>query len=289
MAIREAQAAIAQLIDWAQRGEIDPWNVAVIEVVDRFLSQLPAFEPDAEDSAAATDLARSGQAFLWGSRLVAFKAQTLQAAESDPAEGAQASPEAEALDAELDGAEAGEAPAALSGAARWEHGIRRRRSALPPRQRRVTLPELIGQLRQIASEIEASESQGRARREPSPPASEAAVAELAHQEDFSAVAARLERFLGEQLPQYWSGPDWGISLEQLLVWWQQAAGEAAAGDRVETFWALLWLAARSQVELWQAALYQELYIRPQIGSSGTGKLESDGIARERVSAEPVEE
>ena len=40
MAASLAQNAIALLIDLAERGEIDPWDVKVIDVVDRFLSQL---------------------------------------------------------------------------------------------------------------------------------------------------------------------------------------------------------------------------------------------------------
>ena len=35
-----ASEAIALLIDLAQKGEIDPWDVQVIEVIDRFLDEL---------------------------------------------------------------------------------------------------------------------------------------------------------------------------------------------------------------------------------------------------------
>ncbi|MGH2414714.1 MAG: segregation/condensation protein A, partial [Microcystaceae cyanobacterium] len=40
MTTKPAQAAIAALIDLAQQGEIDPWDVQVIDVIDRFLSEL---------------------------------------------------------------------------------------------------------------------------------------------------------------------------------------------------------------------------------------------------------
>jgi segregation and condensation protein A len=40
MTLSLAQNAIALLIDLAERGEIDPWDVKVIEVIDRFLSKL---------------------------------------------------------------------------------------------------------------------------------------------------------------------------------------------------------------------------------------------------------
>jgi len=60
-----AQEAIALLIDLAQRGEIDPWDVQVIEVIDRYLSELAllnAAEPGRRDA----DLSESGQAFFVG-------------------------------------------------------------------------------------------------------------------------------------------------------------------------------------------------------------------------------
>ena len=36
-----AQMGIAMLIDLAQRGEIDPWDVKVIDAIDLHLSRLP--------------------------------------------------------------------------------------------------------------------------------------------------------------------------------------------------------------------------------------------------------
>ena len=40
MTITPAQKAIADLIDLAERGEIDPWDVPVISIIDRFLTEL---------------------------------------------------------------------------------------------------------------------------------------------------------------------------------------------------------------------------------------------------------
>jgi len=50
MTVSLAQSAIAFLIDLAEQGEIDPWDVKVIEVIDRFLKTLkmePVALPDA--------------------------------------------------------------------------------------------------------------------------------------------------------------------------------------------------------------------------------------------------
>ncbi len=53
---------IALLIDLAQRGEIDPWDVQVIDVIDRYLSKLISAE-SATQAAYEADLS-SGQAFF---------------------------------------------------------------------------------------------------------------------------------------------------------------------------------------------------------------------------------
>ncbi|NER84710.1 MAG: segregation/condensation protein A, partial [Leptolyngbya sp. SIO1D8] len=46
MTVSLAQNAIAFLIDLAEQGEIDPWDVKVIDVIDRFLKTLKT-EPTA--------------------------------------------------------------------------------------------------------------------------------------------------------------------------------------------------------------------------------------------------
>ena len=80
MSFSLAQNAIALLIDLAERQEIDPWDVKVIEVIDRFLSKL---QPGQNRSLAEgrvpyeADLSESGQAFLYASMLLLLKADSL--------------------------------------------------------------------------------------------------------------------------------------------------------------------------------------------------------------------
>ncbi len=85
MSVSLAQDAIALLIELAEKGEIDPWDVRVIEVVDRYLSGLtPKPTPSSELGASPyhADLSRSGQAFLYASMLVWLKADSLLRSES---------------------------------------------------------------------------------------------------------------------------------------------------------------------------------------------------------------
>ena len=86
MAEAGARLAIRLLQDAAQRGEIDPWDVDVIGVVDGFLDQLrqrialPRLAA-ANGGSFEADLAESSEAFLAASVLVGLKAELLEALE----------------------------------------------------------------------------------------------------------------------------------------------------------------------------------------------------------------
>jgi segregation and condensation protein A len=85
MTITPAQEAIANLINLAERGEIDPWDVPVISIIDRFLTEL-GLMGETESPQQEADLPRSGQAFLWASMLVLFKADSLNQIEEELAD-----------------------------------------------------------------------------------------------------------------------------------------------------------------------------------------------------------
>lgn len=229
-----AQDAIALLIDLAQRGEIDPWDIQVVEVFDRVLSELTLTQQQ--------NLSRSGQAFLYASMLVLLKADSLVAA---------ANPEVEAdeLDLHLLDEEFNyQLPLQL------EHHLQRRAVAKPPQQRRVTLTELISQLEFMATLVESKTRSPRPRKGRRPAASRSmkAIAQLAHQENLSEVAQELEQLLADLWPQLSPQQEW-LDFDHLLEFKQ---------DRVGIFWALLFLCAQSKVELSQAEFYQDLQLRP---------------------------
>jgi segregation and condensation protein A len=257
MTTNSAQEAIAALLDLAERGEINPWDVQVIEVIDRFLEEL-GLPHDLELAYQQANLPRSGQAFLWASLLVRLKADTLEPL-------AAAEEEEETLLADWVGEER-EPPLALSG--RLESHLRRRSSALPPRRRRVTLSELIAQLEQIAAELdEAAPASTRKRpRLLSHREAVQAIAELAHQENLTAIANQLEQFLQVELPRL-APQRQHLDLEELFTWWQQshppAEGESgpAAVSRASLFWALLLLCSQSKVHLSQKEFYQDLTVQ----------------------------
>lgn len=252
---------IALLIDLAQRGEIDPWDVQVIDVIDRYLSKLVTAE-SATQAAYEADLSQSGQAFLSASMLVLFKANTL--IEIEEKETDLASLE-DVLPVE-DGVTGRRLP--------LEQQLHRRPTALPPQKRRVTLQELIEQLQLMATQLEISQSDQalstlttRTRRLRTEAAR--ATLELAHQENLTEVAGELEQFLNAFSPRILNQEQDWLNLDQLVELWIQTKRCAQMTsftkhqpqDRVSVFWALLLLSAQSKVELSQEEFYQEIKIR----------------------------
>lgn len=267
MAIIPAQIAIAKLIDSAQKGEIDPWNVPVIEVIDRALQELGLLETT-ELSATQADLPQSGQAFLWASMLVLLKADTLQMLQVIEQEEVV---ENEFEELTEDDTLRQQVPPFL------ENHLHRRTSVTPKGKRKVTLQELIEQLEQIAAEIEATTT-GEPKPKPSNSrrAAMKAIANLAHNENLTELAIGLENFLLKQFPQL--APEQSLNWEHLLSCWQQNCPQefeqhqsteqskcaSPKRDRAGIFWALLLLSAQSKVELSQEEFYQDLSIRPLI-------------------------
>jgi len=260
MTVSPARDAIAFLIDRAQKGDIDPWDVKVIEIIDRFLSELGSIGNEASKGNFA-DLPRSGQAFLWAAMLVLLKADTLEKTETEIDSVAEL---ADCLESE----DPGQKPCLPD---RIERRLRRRSSAPPLRKRRVTLSELIEQIEKIAKELEGKTTPKRSKSDRRLSRSEAAraITKLAHNENLTELAQRLEQFLDRDLPQLAASENNCIDLEQLLEWWSKLSDSRAnlqssrqTKDRVGVFWALLLLSAQSKVELSQTEFYQDLKIKP---------------------------
>lgn len=247
-----AQMGIAMLIDLAQRGEIDPWDVKVIDAIDLHLSKLP-LQSDASLAHKQANLSQSGQAFLWAAMLVLLKAQSLEQSQSQQEDFDFIE---EDIDFEV---------MTTSGLPRnLERHIRRRLTSPPPRTRPVTLQDLIGQLRQIADKIAEPTSRRRTIRGKAMSVKQATqtIAGLAHDENLTEMAALVAEFL----VTYTSETDlW--TLEELVSIWSDkfpappGQDYGANHDRVGVFWALLLLSAQSKVELHQTDFYQTLTIR----------------------------
>jgi segregation and condensation protein A len=263
MALSFAEDAIALLINMAEQGEIDPWDVKVIEVIDRFLNELNPIVEGRE--LYEKNLSSSGQAFLYASMLVLLKADSLS--QVDPPDAVET--DLDQIELLEDGLVSNALPPHL------ERQIRRRAVAQPAQRRKVTLKDLIDQLRAIAVALEDPAPRKRLRRPPNQSRSQTvrAIAQLAHQENLSEMATALEQFFAEHLPNAQITQNW-LDFEFLLELWTQSQKGTSADtthspqhDRVGIFWALLLLSAQSKVELEQEEFYGQLRVRPLLNES----------------------
>lgn len=268
---------IALLIELAQRGEIDPWDVRVIEAIDRYLNALLAAQ-EITPGSYESNLSQSGQAFLLASLLVLFKANTLTGLDSPPDE------------LELDTEElllVGEGEFGTRLRLPLEQQLHRRPVAVPPQKRPVTLQDLIEHLQLIATQLQSegnlTAKTSRSRRSVSQSRADARKPlELAHQENLTQVARELEEFLSRYSSQFFTLEQNWLNLEQLVDLWTQTKQVATSivatmshselpsdrgcpssqkHEKVSVFWALLLLSAQSKVELSQEEFYQEIKIR----------------------------
>jgi segregation and condensation protein A len=262
-----ARLAIRLLQDAAERGEIDPWDVDVIAVIDGFLDQLrqrivvPRLVPSGFGGSYEQELADTSEAFLAASMLVSLKAEVLEASTFPP------EPE---IETELEfGFDAEGQGWLVNTGVEWprrpERHLRRRPVAPPPLQRPVTLGELIRQLEDIAERLEGDELRRRQRQRPRRYSERAAieqVAALAHREKLPETTAALSTFLLRWEPAWgWAG------FEDLVQAWAEAVRSGQVepdldADRVGVFWALLFLCHQGKVELEQTlGLYGPLSLR----------------------------
>ena len=245
-----ARLAIRLLQDAAQRGDIDPWDVDVIPVVDGFLDQLKQrIEIPKKISAHLSqrggsyeiDLAQSSEAFLAASVLVGLKAEVLEA------EMFSVDIEVED-DSDCDFGEQGWLDNSFQLPLRPERHLFRRPVAPPPFRRPVTLGELINQLETIAESLKNDELQNRRRlrqKKLSDREVIAQVSSLAHREKLPETTAALAIFINN-----WEQALHWVDFELLVKKWKEnSASKDLDTDRVGVFWALLFLCSQGKVEI----------------------------------------
>jgi len=254
------------LVQLAKDGEIEPWDIDIVRVTDKFLERL--------DEA---DLRTSGRALFYASVLLRMKGDAMlndDGAEEDPWE----EPWEEGAIEDGEFAPDGPDPfAALE--AEIDRRIERKRARGMPQ----TLDELVRDLREAerdswwkeSREYDTSDSPSgfsrgtqqldyrrgddlRADDEPT----EQEVTGTAHGEDIEAI---IDDVYGRLREQYDAGR------EEVLF----AEIERAAGSRVQTFLGLLFLSHRGRVRLQQDDLFGDLWIRDPAAVSGSGEAVAD--------------
>jgi len=264
------------LVQLAERGEIEPWDIDVVRVTDAFLEAL--------DDA---DLRAGGRALFYASVLLRMKSDALM--DDGDADG---DAEADELDPwELaPGGESERAPPG-AGAGEWEvdpfdaleremdRRIERKRARGMPR----TLDELVRELREAERGTYWKESRtydtsdsprGYARGtqtldyhadddrrlEGEPGVAE--VTERTHDEEMEATIRRVYRALREQYDR---------GREEVLF----AEVDGEGGSRVRTFLAVLFLDHRSRVRLRQDELFGDLWVQDPAGPRASDEAVAD--------------
>lgn len=132
------------LVRMAERGEIDPWNIDIIEVTDKFLTEL--------DRCRQLNLQISGRTLFFAATLLRMKSEHLELLDVTEEEGAGEDDDlfgdefGSALDSEAEYA------GRLGPIERLEHEIQRRLDRKNMRKSPVTLFELILELKNIEKE-----------------------------------------------------------------------------------------------------------------------------------------
>lgn len=194
------------LVQMAERGEIDPWNIDIVEVTDRFLAEL--------ERRRELDLRVSGRTLFYSSVLLRMKSEYLDTPQEREDGGEFSDEDPFAGDADPFSEDAVTARA-LGPIELLEREIDRRIKRKDARKRPVTLYELITQLKLA----EKTERRHQRRRRfvsdedeafPEPDADD--VVSIAHDEAYDAMAQQIYAIVREHP----DARDTGVSLYELV-------------------------------------------------------------------------
>ena len=261
------------LQDAAGRGDLDPWDIDVISVIDSFLDQFTEnFKNsglnDKRDIALQKDLSETSEALYAASVLVNLKAQVL---ESDifPDE----RPDYEE-DTEMDNQEWINSNFDLP---QYPEKYLRRRSVAPPVLRRTsTLGELVSQLESIAEILETQDLLLMKRKRNKKYSDKALISKvqgLAHREKLPETTKALGKFLDS-----WEKALQWTDFEYLVNKWKTVVKTDLDKDRLGVFWALLFLSSENRIEIKQLnSLYGPIQIKRILPDGSLAQLPIENL------------
>ncbi|MGZ4933148.1 MAG: segregation/condensation protein A [Halobacteriota archaeon] len=208
------ERSIDILVSLAKNGEIDPWDIDIVDVTDKFLAHIAQLEK--------LDLRISSRTLLFASILLRMKSDALEAPEPDGEDGT----EPEEDDSQVC------FPALTP---------KVRRHA----KRRVTLSELIEELKKATKRKERSDARQMMRQHDV--AFDAFA--VAHTEDIEKQVTRVR----DELKRRFEGHDRVLFSELIL--------QPTAESIVQTYIPLLFMANRRQIQLEQRELFGDILIK----------------------------
>ena len=258
------------LQDAAGRGDLDPWDIDVISVIDSFLEQFNHNLQYSSNNQTSyqKDLSETSEAFFAASVLVNLKAQVL---ESDVFQEETLGYEEEiGMDNQEwinQGFDMPKYP---------EKYLRRRSVAQPVIKRTSTLGELVSQLESIAEIIETQDlllMKRKRNKKYSDKVLISKVQSLAHREKLPETTKALGKFLdGWEKALQWT------DFEYLVNKWQTVVKSDLDKDRLGVFWALLFLSSENKIELKQQySLYGPIQIKRIIPDGELAQLPIENL------------
>ena len=258
------------LQDAAGRGDLDPWDIDVISVIDSFLEQFSQNLQHSSNNQISyqKDLSETSEAFFAASVLVNLKAQVLESDvfkdETSDYEEDNEMNNQEWINQEFD-------------IPKYPEKYLRRRSIAPPIIKRTsTLGELVSQLESIAEIIETQDlllMKRKRHKKYSDKILISKVQSLAHREKLPETTKALGKFLdGWERALQWT------DFEDLVNKWQTVVKSDLDKDRLGVFWALLFLLSENKIELKQQnSLYGPIQIKRIIPDGGLAQLPIENL------------
>ena len=254
----------------AGKGELDPWDIDVISVIDSFLEQYshPLKKSLNNQISYHNDLAETSEAFFAASVLVNLKAQVLESdvfkENSSDFEDDFNVDDQDWIDQEFD---IPQYP---------EKYLRRRSIAQPILKRTTTLGELVSQLESIAEVIETQDLLLKKRKRNKKYSDRLLISQvksLAHREKLPETTKELGKFIdGWEKALQWT------DFEYLVEKWQKVVKNDLDKDRLGVFWALLFLSSENKIELKQInSLYGPIQIKRIIPDGALAQLPIENL------------
>lgn len=255
------------LVQMAQKGELDPKNINIIDATDRFLKAIAA--------APRENLRRSGKIIFHASVLLRMKAEALLITKIEDLDAITD----DYVDFDVDGSpiiyDSNDLPVGrqITLADLQRALVRRSKQKQQMRHKRVTLEQLIESLRE-AERLEKKRLERKEREESraviqmdgyNPMEDMDDILELAHDEDIEDVIARIEQLLVKVLEEMSK-----LSLRQLV---KMLDGH---GDWVDAFLAVLFLSNSGKINLEQEAFWGPLYLAKNAGPSELDATGTEG-------------
>jgi len=258
------------LQDAAGKGDLDPWDIDVIGVIDSFLEQYSqnCGRKLNNQSSYNKDLAETSEAFFAASVLVNLKAQVL---ESDVFKDNSSD-----FDDDFDVNDQDWIDREFDIPKHPEKYLRRRSIAQPILKRTTTLGELVSQLESIAEVIENQDLMLMKRRRNKKYSDKALISQvksLAHREKLPETTKALGKFIdGWEKALQWT------DFEHLVEKWQTFVKNDLDKDRLGVFWALLFLSSENKIEIKQIhSLYGPIQIKRIIPDGGLAQLPIENL------------